>query len=185
MTLAMLDEAALLGAVLERDTSAWREFVRRHDPPLREMVRHAAAEWPMTSGEIDDVLSNLWVHLIEDDFHRLRTFHAADGAPLLAWLTFHVTNIAYEHLRQRGREPTFDPIDPARASRKRIGGRGTLMRVEEVAARWDLNVKTIYGMIERGELPARRCGRVIRVPRSVVESFEQASVAPERRKPCR
>ena len=55
---------------------------------------------------------------------------------------------------------------------------GTMMRVEEVAARWNLNVKTVYGMIKRGELIARRCGRVLRVPRAAVETFEQASVAP-------
>ena len=57
-----------------------------------------------------------------------------------------------------------------------------MMKVEEVAERWDLNPKTVYGMIERGELVSRRCGRVIRVPRHVVESFEQASVASERGK---
>jgi hypothetical protein len=57
---------------------------------------------------------------------------------------------------------------------------GTMIRVEDLAKRWDLNVKTIYGMIRRGELISRRCGRVLRVPLSVVLSFEQASVAPER-----
>ena len=36
-----------------------------------------------------------------------------------------------------------------------------------------------------GELVSRRCGRVIRVPRHVVESFEQASVAPGGKKVCR
>jgi excisionase family DNA binding protein len=60
-----------------------------------------------------------------------------------------------------------------------------MMRVEEVAERWDLNVKTVYAMIARGELPARRCGRVLRVPRAVVESMEQASVAPNGSHPCR
>ena len=68
----------------------------------------------------------------------------------------------------------------------RLDARSTMLKVEEVADRWDLNVKTVYGMIERGELSARRCGRVIRVPRHIVESFEQASVTPERtNKSCR
>ena len=53
-----------------------------------------------------------------------------------------------------------------------------MFRVEDLAKRWDLNVKTIYAMIERGELTARRFGRVLRVPRSVVDSVEQASVIP-------
>lgn len=56
--------------------------------------------------------------------------------------------------------------------------KSTMMRVEDLAKRWDLNVKTIYAMIERGELTARRFGRVLRVPRSVVDSLEQASVVP-------
>ncbi len=56
----------------------------------------------------------------------------------------------------------------------------TMLRVDEIAARWDLDLKTIYGMIQRGELAARRCGRILRVPRSVVESYEQASAAPDR-----
>jgi len=62
---------------------------------------------------------------------------------------------------------------------------GTMMRVEELAVRWDVNPKTIYAMIARGELPVRRFGRVMRVPRRVIESFEQASVAPERKSKCR
>jgi excisionase family DNA binding protein len=59
-----------------------------------------------------------------------------------------------------------------------------MMRVEEVAERWDAHPKTVYAMIERGELHAKRLGRVLRVPRAVVESFEQASVAPGGKK-CR
>ncbi len=65
------------------------------------------------------------------------------------------------------------------ASNAAAGDAHSMFRVEEVAARWRLNVKTIYSMIERGELTARRFGRVIRVPRAAVEKIEQASVAPE------
>ena len=64
-----------------------------------------------------------------------------------------------------------------RTTTKRTNEVGTMLRVEDVAARWGLNPKTVYAMIERGELAARRFGRVLRVPRSLVESLEQASVA--------
>jgi excisionase family DNA binding protein len=57
----------------------------------------------------------------------------------------------------------------------------TLLRVEDVAHRWGIDRKTIYAMIHRGELVSRRCGRLVRIPRNIVESFEiQASVSPER-----
>jgi excisionase family DNA binding protein len=159
--------------VLDRDERAWRELQRRFDPALREIVRHAVADRQVTSAHIDDVLANSWLQLVEDDFRRLRTFSAADGAPLLAWLTLHVATVARE---RAGNIPRKLP-----ERRPRIVSRGTMLRVEEVAARWEVNVKTIYAMIDRGEIAARRFGRVLRVPRSVVESFEQASVASERR----
>ena len=98
------------------------------------------------------------------------------------------TQVAFAHAQKRHDEPVTVPLDdlPEVADTRRFRAPAArLMRVEDVAERWDLNVKTVYGMIERGELVSRRCGRLIRIPRHVVESFEQASVAPERKQPCR
>ena len=54
----------------------------------------------------------------------------------------------------------------------------TMLSVEEVAARWSVSPKTIYAMIQRREIIARKLGRILRIPRAVVESIEQASAAP-------
>jgi excisionase family DNA binding protein len=56
-----------------------------------------------------------------------------------------------------------------------------LLDVQSVARRWSVNVKTIYGMIERGDLRAVRMGRLIRIARVVVESFEQGRAVPGRK----
>jgi excisionase family DNA binding protein len=97
------------------------------------------------------------------------------------------SQVAHSFLAKRG--PTTISIDdvPPIADRPRLPRPAPqMMRVEEVAERWDLNVKTVYAMIARGELPARRFGRLMRVPRRVVESLEQASVVPEKAvKSCR
>jgi excisionase family DNA binding protein len=85
-----------------------------------------------------------------------------------------VANIQLEGKATMTIRTSTDTI-PARAANEL---RRTMFRVEDLARRWDLNVKTIYAMIERGELSARRFGRVLRVPRSVVDSLEQASVPP-------
>jgi len=53
-----------------------------------------------------------------------------------------------------------------------------MFSVEEVAARWSVSPKTIYGMIQRREIVARKIGRILRIPRAVVESVEQASAVP-------
>ena len=57
----------------------------------------------------------------------------------------------------------------------------SVLSVEELAARWRVNRKSIYEAITRGELPVVRIGpRIIRVAVSVVESIEsQGRVAPE------
>ena len=62
----------------------------------------------------------------------------------------------------------------------------TLLSLRELAARWGVDVKTLRGMIDRGELPVVRLGRLIRVPVAVIRSIEsQGSAAPARSSPCR
>jgi excisionase family DNA binding protein len=57
----------------------------------------------------------------------------------------------------------------------------TLLSVGQLARRWAVDVKTLRGMIERGELPVVRLGRLIKVPLIVVTSLEsQGSAAPAR-----
>jgi excisionase family DNA binding protein len=41
------------------------------------------------------------------------------------------------------------------------------MTVEEVARRWGLDRKTVYAMIDRGQISSRRCGRLVRIPSKV------------------
>lgn len=49
----------------------------------------------------------------------------------------------------------------------------TMMTAEELAKRWSVSAKTIYGMIVRREIVALRVGRLIRISRSHVESLER------------
>lgn len=182
-----LDDAALLAGVLARDEAAWREFVRRFSPALRDAVR-ATTDEPMQEQDVSDVLGDFWLRMIDDDMRRLRAFDPSRGVALDSWLAIRAAQVAYERTTAERAGPRFEPLEEARhvpAPAPPIERRSVLMRVEEVAERWDLNVKTVYGMIDRGELAARRCGRLVRVPRRVVESFEQASVVPQRRTPCR
>jgi excisionase family DNA binding protein len=188
--LRSMHDVELVRAMLERDDAAWRELMRRHVGALRAAARDASDT--LTEGEVDDVVSELWLSLIESDMRSLRTFEPARGAPLLSWLTIRLSQIVYKREQRRLEQPTMVPLheageipDPKPAPSPELSGR-TLMRVEEVAKRWGLDRKTVYAMIERGQLSSRRCGRLVRIPRGVVESFElQASVAPGRNTKCR
>ena len=43
---------------------------------------------------------------------------------------------------------------------------------DTLAERWRCSAETIRGMIRRGELPAVRIGRVMRIPADVVDAHE-------------
>lgn len=56
-----------------------------------------------------------------------------------------------------------------------------VLSVQELAKRWNVDVKTIYQAIELGQIPAIRVGkRVLRIPRMVIENLEQGRVVSER-----
>jgi excisionase family DNA binding protein len=169
---------------LRRDEQAWRELLRAHEPTLRALVQENDE---LSESDVDDVIAELWLRIVEDDRRRLRRFVATRPSSFEAWLAMQASQVAHAFVTKRG--PTTISIDdvPPIADRPRLPRPAAqMMRVEEVAERWDLNVKTVYAMIARGELPARRFGRLMRVPRRVVESLEQASAVPEKvMKSCR
>lgn len=172
----------LLVAVLERDESAWREFERRFAAPLRDAAL-AATDPPLQDNDVDDVVADFWLMLLDDDMRRLRAYDARRGTPLATWLALRISQIAYERVRRQCAQPHTVPLheipevaDLRPVPLPNVRRHGPMLRVEDVAKRWDLNVKTVYGMIERRELPARRCGRVLRIPKHVVESVEQGRV---------
>jgi excisionase family DNA binding protein len=168
-----VDERELLDRVLRRDQAAWVQFVRRFDPPLRALL---AGE--LGDAQVDDVLGDLWLRLVDSDMRRLRAFAESRPGPLSAWLAMQATQVAFDHAQQEQAEPETVALEDAPQiadTRRAPAPASRMMKVEEVAERWDLNVKTVYWMIQRGELVSRRCGRVLRVPRAVVESFERAS----------
>lgn len=189
----VLADPDLVQLTLDGDQSGWREIMRRYDQPLRQAIVDASLSGEPNAADVDDLMGDFWLSLVEADMRRLRRFNPARGAALLSWLTIQLVQSLRVRERLLAGEPDMLSLDDARQvpdarplPEPRLGGRGTMMRVEEVAVRWDLNVKTVYAMIARGELPARRFGRVMRVPRRVVECMEQASVTPERLiKSCR
>lgn len=179
-----VDDETLIERVLRRDDRAWRELVNAKEPTLRALLQENEE---LTPADVDDIVAELWLRVLDDDRRRLRRFAVTRPSSLDAWLAMQMSQVAHAFVVKRG--PTMTSIDelPPIADRPRPPRPASqMMRVEEVAERWDLNVKTVYAMIAREELPARRFGRLMRVPRSVVECMEQASVAPERSvKSCR
>jgi excisionase family DNA binding protein len=108
------DDAALLAEVVAGSEQAWRRFVKKYDPLLRDVVHQATAENPLDKSDMDDVLGEFWAAVVANNMRLLRSFNPSRGSTLLTWLTFHVAGIASDYIAQRAEEPTFVPLDEAR-----------------------------------------------------------------------
>lgn len=100
-------------AVLAGDASAWRRLVRELAPQLRRAIRNAL-ESP-TEDQVEDVLSEFWLRVLENEMSLLRTFNRERGGDLGAWLKLHVYDTANQHLRQQLREPALVPLSESLA----------------------------------------------------------------------
>ncbi len=107
-------DAALLDAVLARDDVAWREFVRRFDKAMRRCVRTVTSRYrDVESGDIDDVMSTVYLGLLEDDMHKLRVFDETRGRRLSSWVSLLAIKMAHDHYRSLRRLPHCDGLDEA------------------------------------------------------------------------
>jgi excisionase family DNA binding protein len=177
-----LDDARLVRAAVAHDLSAWRELMRRHTAALLEAARDAGSS---TEVDADELVARLWRWLADDDMRQLRAFDATRGAALLSWLAVRLCRLANAPSAAPA-SPADAPPEPPRDTSGADYADSPFLTVDAVARRWALDRKTVYAMIERGQLSARRCGRLVRIPRKLIESFEsQASVDPERHTKCR
>jgi excisionase family DNA binding protein len=55
------------------------------------------------------------------------------------------------------------------SSNNRAAGRRPFLRPIEAARIYDVNIKTIYAAIKRGDLESVRVGRTLRIPREAIE----------------
>lgn len=107
-------DAEVIAAVLDRDEVTWQQLMRRFDPTLREVVRHAAeAIAPLGDADVDDVMGDFWLRLVEEDFRLLRAFNPSRGSALSSWLTFQVAHVAHQYLHRQRREPPLVPLGRA------------------------------------------------------------------------
>jgi excisionase family DNA binding protein len=170
-----LNDKQLMEEVCRRNPRAWRVLVRRHEDRLRDVVSEIAeVEQPLTDDQIDDVLGDTWLLLLEDDLRRLRSFRGDD---LGAWLAMVASQVALTRVRELAREPETESFDEALHSPIRTkaitnegssNGKAPYLTVLEAARALRVSPKTVYRLVWRGEIAARRIGRGLRIARTAI-----------------
>jgi hypothetical protein len=101
--LAEIDDTALVALLLTKNEAAWRELVRRYEPVLRGQVGRTLARamrQVLDSDAVDDVIGDLYLHVLENDMMKLRVWARGQRAgTLAAWLGLLANGIAIDHVR--------------------------------------------------------------------------------------
>ena len=91
-------------ALLNSDSAAWAEFVRRYGGLVVAAVRAVAAP----PGDIEDLAQEVFLRLCKDDFRLLRSYDPS-RAGLSTWITIVARSTARDALRRRRAEAV--PLD--------------------------------------------------------------------------
>lgn len=175
-----LDDSELLEQVCRRDPRAWRTLVRRHEARARRAVRDVAdAECPLTDDQVDDIVGDTWLLLLEDDLRRLRSFRGDD---LGAWVAMIASQVAMNTARELARDQPDSFDETVHSPREMpklideeqpINQKPAYLTVSQAALELNVSPKTVYRLVWRGELAARRVGRTLRIASTAVSDGER------------
>ena len=105
----------LIAGMLANDPAAWRDFQAKYDRLILRCIAKVTGRFAsMTSQDaVREVYANLYVSLLGNDMHKLRTFDPARGNRFSSWMGLLAINAAYDYLRTLKREPRKESISEA------------------------------------------------------------------------
>jgi RNA polymerase sigma-70 factor (ECF subfamily) len=110
------DDLALLHALLEKTDAAakqqlWRAFIDQYERLIETCVRKVMRRYAVlfSREDLDDVVSEVWVALLQDDMRKLRQYDPLRGFRLSSFIGMIATNTTIDHLRARDARMT--PLD--------------------------------------------------------------------------
>jgi RNA polymerase sigma-70 factor (ECF subfamily) len=103
---AVLEDRALVDALISGDDRAWNEFMHRYGPTLRRCISRVTSRFSSVTSCDDEqeIFSVLCLRLVQNGSRRLAAFDPTRGASLGTWLGTLAIHTTYDYLRQRRRE---------------------------------------------------------------------------------
>ncbi len=105
----------LISQLLSSCPSAWREFETRYERLIRRCITTVTHRFSSIVSEDDvrEIYAQLFVLLLKNDMHKLRSFDPARGHVFSSWVGLLAINCAHDYLRVRRREPTKADLSEA------------------------------------------------------------------------
>jgi len=105
----------LIAGMLANDPAAWREFQTRYDRLIMRCITKVTRRFAsmVSQDDVREIYSTLYVALLSNDKHKLRTFDPERGNRFSSWIGLLAINAAYDYLRTLKREPQKECITEA------------------------------------------------------------------------
>jgi RNA polymerase sigma-70 factor, ECF subfamily len=105
----------LIAGMLANDPQAWRAFQTRYDRLIIRCITKVTRRFAsiVSQDDVREVYATLYVSLLGNDKHKLRTFDPERGNRFSSWIGLLAINAAYDYLRTLKREPQKECITEA------------------------------------------------------------------------
>lgn len=105
----------LIAGMLANDARAWREFQSRYDRLIIRCITKVTRRFAsvVSQDDVREVYATLYVSLLANDMHKLRSFDPERGNRFSSWIGLLAINAAYDYLRTLRREPQKECITEA------------------------------------------------------------------------
>lgn len=105
----------LIAGMLANDPAAWREFQSRYDRLIIRCITKVTRRFAsiVSQDDVREVYATLYVSLLANDMHKLRSFDPERGNRFSSWIGLLAINAAYDYLRTLKREPQKECITEA------------------------------------------------------------------------
>src|SRR5262245_25911109 len=105
----------LVAGMLANDKAAWREFQTRYDRLIIRCITKVTRRFAsmVSQDDVREVYATLYVSLLANDMHKLRSFDPERGNRFSSWIGLLAINAAYDYLRTLKREPQKECITEA------------------------------------------------------------------------
>lgn len=109
-----LSSSELLSVCLEPNPESWQEFFRRYQPLIASTVIKSAHRRGMTSpARIEDLIQEVYLKLISNDYRLLRNFVPRDESSLAKYLAVTASSVVQDFFRGASVEKPDITIDDA------------------------------------------------------------------------
>ena len=105
----------LIAGMLANDPAAWRAFQAKYDRLIIRCITKVTRRFAsmISQDDVREVYANLYVSLLGNDMHKLRTFDPERGNRFSSWIGLLAINAAYDYLRTLKREPQKECLTEA------------------------------------------------------------------------